>query len=1629
MTSFPTNELYRKISDKLLENDLANQVSLSSNIVKEYINLDHFKDRVDKIVVHNDYSCKAVLDLCQGLMEQLIKTKLPEDWLFYIYQYALSRSFPDAVTIRLYQSLNSACILYLEVLKVVLEAEKISDEDSWESNYPLDFLTVEEENELENIEEYKTFKVAFEDEYIYEMMKLNQEIMGYSSLHHISGVHYLALFIGRQLKATGVSIDLGRVSGSAAGHDIGKFGCKGAELKRVPYFHYYYTDVWFKKHNIAYIRNIAINHSTWDLEVENLSLENLILIYSDFRVKKKGNDMHIYSLQESFDVVLNKLDNLDKAKEKRYSRVYAKLKDFEDYMVDLGIDVDVKPKKKDIKKPEIKKKYYSLMHGKDIIENLKYLSITHNINLMYKLRDEFSLNSIIEMARSEEDTNNLRSYLNGFQEYSTYLTQKQKLITIRFLYEQLVHPEDDIRMQCAEIIGALIATFDEVYRKEVPENVELEPPAYAAHELFDDYLSLFLFPSRQIIPTHQSWIGKSIKPMVSSLFFNCLKHQTKDFIKVLFKYYKKDKKQSNQLKLNILNASKYIPIHECEKEEIETLIDYIKDNVYGQNNDLRLSALETGYNLIPKLHKDSKALNLIKNDFCSNIKYSQLAVENFLKFKIARLLELDESVTQQYEEFCRKDEEKISSMFLSNLKTATDWVTKKYQVELIMEHTLKNLENMGIHTAMHFCNLLKVSASENVRNKGGDALIKIVPNLPFDQRNDIVVELLRALEIEGYQFTKYIPNYLGRLMLYLQPVELDELITDFIEKIRQSSPKVISLLLKTISICITNYPKYKDFSIEPEKSYNDRYIKMLGILLNGLVNNNIQVRQVAFSVIGINIFGSKQLSLKEKNNIFKLVAKKILTLLGNRKETKELYFLTNSAGLNHIYRFISDYKFYNGPIELDKQRKIAFFPGSFDPFSLSHKEIAREIRNLGFEVYLAIDEFSWSKRTQPNLIRRNIIRMSIADELGIHLFPSDFQINIANNKDLQKLRSVFPKSDVHIVAGSDVVLNASAYRKDQEDSILSFSHVIFDRSNLYHSESSDSDLGKIINKINGNVIRLSLPLQYEDISSTQIRNYIDQNRDISSLVDPLVQKYIYGNGLYRREPQYKTLIQTKSISVEVVDDISENLLIQLTAFLLKYNEKAYDVLKNISKKLWPRVMILRDIKNNGKILGFSIFHWIRSNMLFKEFQDNVVSEYIRKNYVGRIIVIDGIFVNKDSDISNLEQIILTETLAFSLAKDYTYGIFRNVIDGYCCDTLHEAVELQGFQVVPGCDKNNPVFTVNMIAPCTLYLGVETFIKEPFVSNSKVIDVIDNCRKRLQRAIVELYPGNLVLAIDKQMVYENLIKKICDENDVPTIPTIPRKLGKDMCVPFGQILKGYIIPNTVTKSMHTEKYFWPDAKDYEINAYPYYMNLENQVKMISSFDRPLILVDDLLHKGYRIKAIDPILKKANVEVKKIFTGILSGRGKELMDIQDREVDFAYFIPKLKVWFNESAMYPYIGGDTLWRGVYPKRNLVPSINLILPYTSPTFIKGTSNEAIFNLSKVSIENSIEILTVLEVEYQKINERSLTLAHLGEVFISPRCPDHGENMNYDLKLNPSHYLKNDLTILERLEYTLCKE
>ncbi|WP_251860435.1 cytidyltransferase [Clostridium sp. Marseille-Q2269] len=1616
MTNLNFKYLYNKISKNFKNNNWLKKQGINKDHLNVHIDSLEFNKKLSKMILNEDFSAKTTFQLCESLLYSIYPIKNKEKYLKQIYIYSINKAFPYTSKEKNDSDLDISCEIFLKIFSIINDFEKNLNTSKWKSKYPLFFLNDEEIENLEMTKEYKKFISDFKKDYIYEMMKLSEEVMGFNTLDHVCAVHYLCVHIGRQLKEAGIPIDLGRVSGAAAGHDIGKYGCTGEDLKRVPHLHYYYTDQWFKNRNIQYIGNVAMNHSTWDLEVENLSLESLILIYSDFRVKNiktnSGYKMHIYSLEDSFYVILNKLENLDEKKEKRYRGVYYKLKDFEDYLLKLNINID--PNNNIYKQySHLNNTEYSLMQGDEITNNLKNISIYHSIYLMHQLRDEISLETILDSARSEKDWKDLREYIRVLQEYSTYLTQKQKKQTIKFLFENLIHPEDDIRKHCAELMGKLIAIFDENYMKEIPSNVKLLPTEITSCDILTEYLKAMLSPPSSMIYVNKFNLGYNVPTMIESLFNYCKESSLDNYRTIILSHFDNKKYKNVDIQLFLLDTAKYIPM-DLSSEYAYKLWNFIFYILKKRNQTLRLGALKI-LNTLTKQKLSENIINKIKDYlFLSNINKNNIT-ENMLKLKLAKSLNL-ESLYCSLEKHVNINKKLATEIFLSNLKSNTSWIKKHIQIDLLLKYAKENPSSFGMHTIIHFSNLLKVSDIESVRSKAGNAILEIMPYLSLAERNEIAIELLRGLEIEGNRFTEYIPTYEGQVILWLQPIELDEIIQDLTIKFKKADTTLKCLILKTIGITISNYSIYKTRFKEDISFFKSRLINMLGILLNGLGDYNIQVKQSAFISLGKHLFGREK-PFEEKANLFKLTAKKILTLIAEDRN-KNLMMLTNSVGLHYIYRFISDYNFFIGDLNMPCAKKIAFFPGTFDPFSASHKEIAKALRDMDFEVFLAVDEFSWSKRTLPSLLRRDILNLSIADQLNIYIYPSTIPINISNNMDLMKLKNLFPKSEVYIAVGSDVILNASSYKKENiniKNSIFNFSHIIFQRG------KSNNKLSEIISYIKRDVLIFSLSSKYSEISSTQIRNYIDENKNISSLVDPIAEKYIYEKGFYQRESQDKSIIQPISLKTVILNSIDDYLINKIYS-MLKYKIKNIkEILNNLKHKSSARAILIKDEKD--ELIGFSLFHWIRSNVLYEEMADDYIAEYIRNNSTGRIISLDGFYIKNTEKSKHIEQILVTETLAFCVSKDYEYAVFHPKHGEFQTSYIVDILKLQGFIKVQNLTNSLCIYTVNMSNPCILNLDMENFIKEPYRNNKRIKNVIIESRKSLQKSLTNLYKGELVLSFDNNFLHQAMINKICTENNVSNYIEIPKKLGKAMCVPYGDILDRHIIPNTVTKSLHTEKIFNSDMKAFRIGQFPNYLPLQTQVRMLTSFNRPVILVDNLLHKGYRIKALDPIFKKEKLEIKKIIVGIMSGRGKDLMDKQKRAVDSVYFIPRLKLWFNEVSMYPFMGGDLLWREKYPKRNLLSSINLILPYTYPKFIVGCSKKSIFNLSKACIENSINILHTIEEEYRNITDKNLNLYLLGHVFNVSRCPDQGDNIYYNLNLPPSHYLKNDLEKLLRLE------
>jgi hypothetical protein len=446
------------------------------------------------------------------------------------------------------------------------------------------------------------------------------------------------------------------------------------------------------------------------------------------------------------------------------------------------------------------------------------------------------------------------------------------------------------------------------------------------------------------------------------------------------------------------------------------------------------------------------------------------------------------------------------------------------------------------------------------------------------------------------------------------------------------------------------------------------------------------------------------------------------------------------------------------------------------------------------------------------------------------------------------------------------------------------------------------------------------------------------------------------------------------------------------------------------------ILLLRQA-GRGQILGYIAYRSLTTSQLFTALGDTELANRIRLRAAGSTLLITALFAEGGERFKDHHQLLLCELLARSLEESCVYAVFCPH-DRRIDSRLEDVLTRTGFLAR---EEGRPIWETDMHAPATLIQNLETTIQEPLCHNARVLAAIRRSHQSLQRALARLYPGSLLLTLSADIIHQRLLEKITNYNNVPAVPTHPRVLGENMCVPYGKLLRGKTVPNTVTKTIHTDKVFSPDLSESVMEPFPYYAPIPSQIRTIKSFDRPVILVDDLMHPGFRFKALDPILRREGVPIRMVLVGVLSGYGKDLMDHWERPVDSVYFVPTLRQWFIEATMYPFIGGNTVRRLSSPVPGLLPGINHILPYAKPLYQDECGREAVFDLSKACLEGALDVIRTLEQEYRILYGRNLTLARLPEAVILPLCPDKGTCLHYDPTLSASVYLENDLEQLLR--------
>ena len=630
-----------------------------------------------------------------------------QDFLEYVLDYVRHLSFPNSVEVTQDGSFLRLAELFLIFFQELTDMEGKTQGLKFYNQFPMKFLTAEEESLLPDGHEYFTFKRYYREHYVFEMLKLSQDVKGYTTLDHISGVCFVALYIARQLKCCGLPIDLGLVITASMGHDLGKYGAKKSEERRIPYLHYYYTDLWFEERGMPFSGKVAANHSTWDLELENLQIESLVLIYADFRVKAKGMQMHIYDLESSFQVILDKLDNVDEEKENRYRRVYAKLKDFENYMRSMGVDTALL--KREPSPDFIEPEETAFMYGKKVVENLKYQAICYNINILKYFSSLEQFNELLVKISSEKDWRAIRYYIELFHEYDKYIGKSQKLLLLNELKDMLLSKEEDIRNRAAEIIGSIIANYDEEYRKEIPEYVVVDKDEQTSVDLFERFLSYFLYKDHQQTEKNIEWLRINAKNMVRALFETTQKPSM--YHEVVFRHLRQAVEEKNdEIALALTQVLKHIQIERLEDKSAvhEFLFCFYND----ENIEVQLAVTKLIY-IHAKYARRQASDQEFVHKIIENTKQSDDAIVNYLKAKllktmgevygvnILRPLDLlgQESLSEQ----------ELVTIHLKNLKSATGWVEKKANIDVMVAEILSGNSENALQTALHFCNLLKVS--------------------------------------------------------------------------------------------------------------------------------------------------------------------------------------------------------------------------------------------------------------------------------------------------------------------------------------------------------------------------------------------------------------------------------------------------------------------------------------------------------------------------------------------------------------------------------------------------------------------------------------------------------------------------------------------------------------------------------------------------------------------------------------------------------------------------------------------------------------------------------------------------------------------------------------------------------
>ena len=193
--------------------------------------------------------------------------------------------------------------------------------------------------------------------------------------------------------------------------------------------------------------------------------------------------------------------------------------------------------------------------------------------------------------------------------------------------------------------------------------------------------------------------------------------------------------------------------------------------------------------------------------------------------------------------------------------------------------------------------------------------------------------------------------------------------------------------------------------------------------------------------------------------------------------------------------------------------RLCVFQGTFNPIHKVHLQIADFAKkHYDFDSILFIPAYiPPHKNLDKNLAkhRYNMVKLAISNTSYFDISDIEYQ-NDTNSYTYNTITELYKKYDVdgkiNFLIGTDAFLKIESwYKTEQLKELVHF--IIFKRTTQFDKHDFDELKGK------GYDFEFS-PMDFNDISSTKLRNNIKQGLSINNMEIPTVKEYIRKNGLY-----------------------------------------------------------------------------------------------------------------------------------------------------------------------------------------------------------------------------------------------------------------------------------------------------------------------------------------------------------------------------------------------------------------------------------------------------------------------------------------------------------------------------------